>query len=108
MKGFIQRVHLMCAGVSYDPHFWGGADRPLAASSNMSKPTLTECPVCQGKGDVASRLPFRRKACPECGRTGHVTLGVRQVEIHHVNLSRASTVLRTVNVTLYQMRGSLS
>jgi DnaJ-class molecular chaperone len=39
----------------------------------MSKPTLTECPVCQGKGDVPSRLPFRRKACPECGGTGHVT-----------------------------------
>jgi hypothetical protein len=86
----------MCAGVSCDPHFWGGADRPLAA------------PGLSGHRRCCERLPFRRKACPECGRTGHVTLGVRQVEIHHVNFSRASTVLRTVNVTLYQMRGSLS
>jgi DnaJ-class molecular chaperone len=39
----------------------------------MSKPTLTECPVCQGKGDVPSRLAFWRKVCPECGGTGHVS-----------------------------------
>jgi len=39
----------------------------------MSKPTLTEIPICEGKGDVPSRLPFRRKACPEWGGSAHVT-----------------------------------
>jgi hypothetical protein len=37
------------------------------------KAILTECPVCQGKGDVPSRRPFRKKVCPERGGTGHVT-----------------------------------
>ena len=39
----------------------------------MRHQTLTECPVCEGRGEVPSRLPFRRKACPECGGTAHVT-----------------------------------
>jgi hypothetical protein len=39
----------------------------------QQKPSLRECPVCEGRGDVPSRLPFRRKVCPECGGTGHVT-----------------------------------
>ena len=46
----------------------------MAPSGAMKrKATLTECPVCQGKGDVPSRRPFRKKVCPECGGTGHVT-----------------------------------
>jgi len=39
----------------------------------MRRQTLTKCPVCDGRGEVPSRLPFRRKVCPECGGSGHVT-----------------------------------
>jgi len=34
---------------------------------------LTDCPVCEAIGRVASRLPFRKKVCDECGGTGEVS-----------------------------------
>jgi DnaJ-class molecular chaperone len=42
----------------------------------MSDKTLTEfhqCPACDGKGTVPSRLPFRTKPSEHCGGRGVVT-----------------------------------
>lgn len=36
------------------------------------------CPVCEGKGTVESRYPFRRKPCSHCGGRGIVTPVRRQ------------------------------
>jgi hypothetical protein len=44
------------------------------------KPTLRGCPACNGKGEVPSWLPFRKKVCPECGGTGHADAARTVVE----------------------------
>jgi DnaJ-class molecular chaperone len=32
-----------------------------------------DCPICEGKGTVPSRLPFRTKPCDQCRGRGVVT-----------------------------------
>jgi DnaJ-class molecular chaperone len=39
-----------------------------------------ECPACQGKGTVQSRLPFRTKPCDACGGKGIVS-PLRRVQL---------------------------
>jgi DnaJ-class molecular chaperone len=34
---------------------------------------LHDCPFCEGKGTVPSRLPFRTKPCDQCDGRGVVT-----------------------------------
>jgi len=40
----------------------------------MGKPRIivdvTECTTCKGEGRVDSKLPFRKKRCPDCGGRG--------------------------------------
>ena len=35
--------------------------------------SLHDCPVCKATGKVESRLPGRKRVCPECGGRGRVT-----------------------------------
>ena len=49
----------------------------MARNAHIVNP-LTDCPVCEATGRVASRLPGRKKVCPECGGTGHVNFKRRQ------------------------------
>jgi len=37
-----------------------------------------DCPFCEGKGTVPSRLPFRTKTCDQCGGRGVVSPTRRQ------------------------------
>jgi hypothetical protein len=39
---------------------------------------LHGCPFCEGKGRLASRLPFRTKPCDESGCRGVIALVQRQ------------------------------
>jgi len=50
---------------------WKTTQRQVKDTAPKHRQTLTERPVCEGRGDVPNRFPFRRKACPGCG--GHVT-----------------------------------
>jgi hypothetical protein len=52
-------------------HAWAQyCEPPMAATKQLAaymklKATLRECPACDGKGQVPSRPPFRKKPCPE-------------------------------------------
>ena len=48
----------------------------VAAAVGMPSKVHTEfhdCPICDGKGTVLSRLPYRTKPCDQCGGRGVVT-----------------------------------
>ena len=51
-----------------------GAFSPLFSSMVANaKKTDYECPICQRRGRVPSRLPGRQRLCEECHGTGRVT-----------------------------------